>query len=279
LALPLALFLGTAELSITVLSAPAAAEWEVFGSDIQQEDGSVESLYREKGDGDLRHYKMVTCCPNGTWQEVSWWDYPNPDDPTGGKGTEPLDVADLLKKVRGVSVDFRANVEDTPLGQWINREGNGFVPHWNNDSDKGPGQAPQGHTGGLTPKQLAQITRNINFVAKSLAAIGNSMGDGVDGLAGESAPTPSKNNGGSASGKGTSGGSGNSDNKNKWRGGGEAVTLGPRPDLVNPAPKNRTGSSRLLAPALLHTKARLPHSGLTLTGSPNRGSAPGANLG
>src|SRR5262249_33535771 len=95
------------------------------------------------------------------------------------------------------------------------------------------------------------------------------------GSPGRSAPPPTKPGG---RGRGTSDGKGDSDNKNKWRGGGEVVTLGPRPDLVNPAPKNKTGSSKLVTPKVLHTNKGFSHSGPTAFGKWFRGGAPGGNL-
>src|SRR5207237_66900 len=101
---------------------------------------------------------------------------PSPDDPSSkGTGIEPTNVAALIKAGL-ITYEIRANAEDTQLGQWIDRTGHGFVPHWNNDSDKGPGQTPKGNTGGgLTAKQVAEITKLVNLTAKSLASIGGSM--------------------------------------------------------------------------------------------------------
>src|SRR5215467_1192853 len=97
---PLALFLGTTALATTTLLTPAAAEW-VVQYDGEDPDGSHYTLYKEKGVGDLEHFKVVTNHPNGGWSEVTYWLNSNPDDPTGGKGTEKPDVAGMLKKAKG----------------------------------------------------------------------------------------------------------------------------------------------------------------------------------
>jgi len=265
---PLALLFGAA-IATTMPSAPVFAEtWTEIDSNLEN-NGDITILQQDKDDG--HHYFLWTYKANGKveghdfYSEFVFQDLikgdPGPDGTT--QRIEKPDVAGMLKKARGLMIHISASVkEGTPLAGWLESEGRGGIIRWNpaDDSDKGgPGQAPKGHAGGLTPKQIAAIAKNINFTAKSLAAIGNSMGDGVDGLAGESTPTPNKSGG---RGKGTSDGTGGgSDNKNKWRHGGEVVTLGPRPDLVNPAPKNRTRSSR---PAIFR--------------APIRSGVPGANL-
>jgi hypothetical protein len=275
---PLALLLGAA-MATMMPSAPVFAEnWKDIDSDVEP-NGDITILSQDQDD--KSHYYLWTYKADDT---IIGHDFYSPGDegPDGStQRVEKPDVAGMLKKTKGLTIHISASPkEGTPLAGWLESEGRGGSIRWNpaDDSDKGgPGQAPTGHTGGLTPKQLAAITKNINFIAKSLAAIGASMGDGVDGLASESAPTPSKGDS-SARGKGTSDGKGDGGNKDKWRHGGEVVTLGPRPDLVNPAPKNKTGSSKLVTPKLLHTNKGFSHSGPTATGKWFRGGAPGANL-
>jgi hypothetical protein len=247
--------------------------WRTFDSFLN-DDGSVDVYRVSKTDKD--YFSIIHYSADGRSMSIYYLHGDAGPDGTTQRIDKP-DVGDLIKKGLVKIVNVRANPEDTPLGQWIDREGHGFVPHWNNDSDKGPGQAPKDNTGGgLTPKQLAEITKLVNFTAKSLAEIGGSMGDGYEGLAGEDKPTPNKNNGGRGKGTGLGDGSGNY--KNTHIGSGEAATLGPRPDLVNPAPKSKTGGSNLFAPGLLDTNAGLPGSGPAATGTPSRGIAPGTNL-
>jgi hypothetical protein len=258
-ALPLALLLGAAAATVPVFADEISDyDWYPVSTYLSKDDNCNHTVFRDMNDHN--HWLVIVEFGDGTLAYVGGHSDPGPDGTT--QRIDKPDVADMLKKAKGLTIHISASPkEGTPLAGWLESEGRGGIIRWNpgDDSDTGgPGQAPKGHTGGLTPKQIAAMTKNINFAAKSLAAIGNSMGDGVDGLAGESAPTPNKSGG---RGKGTSDGKGSSDNKNKWRGGGEAVTLGPRPDLVNPAPKNRTGSSR---PAVFH--------------APIRSSTPGANL-
>jgi hypothetical protein len=285
-ALPLALLLGAAIAPLPALANddyngdPRNTVWSISLSTGEDKDGHSASFFRDANDPN--HWLIIDYYADGTeiWQTGHSSD-PGPDGAT--QRIEKPDVAGMLKKAKGLTIHISASVkEGTPLAGWLESEGRGGSIRWNpaDDSDKGgPGQAPKGDTkgdtGGLTPKQLASITKQINFSAKSLAAIGNSMGDGVDGVSGESAPTPNKTGG---RGKGTSDGNGDSDNKDKWRGSGEAPTLGPRPDLVNPALKNKTGSSKLLAPKLLHDNKGLSHSGSTAIGKWFHGGAPGGNL-
>jgi hypothetical protein len=260
-ALPLALLLGAAAASAPVLAGDEISDyvWNPVKT-WQDKDGRSHTSFVDANDP--KHWLSIAVDYDGSLAYVAGHDSdPGPDGTT--QRIDKPDVAGMLKKAKGLTIHISASVkEGTPLAGWLESEGRGGSIRWNpaDDSDTGgPGQAPKGHTDGPTPKQLAAITKNINFVAKSLATIGGSMGDGVDGLAGESAPTPNKSGG---RGKGTSDGTGGgSDNKNKWRHGGEVVTLGPRPDLVNPAPKNRTRSS---GPAIFR--------------APIRSGVPGANL-
>ena len=257
-ALPLAMLLGAAAASAPVFADEISDYvWNPVKT-TQGPDGRTWTIFRDANDP--KHWLAVADLEDGGLAYVGGHSDPGPDGTT--QRIDKPDVAGLLKKAKGLTVHISASPrEGTPLAGWLASEGRGGSIRWNpaDDSDTGgPGQAPTGHTGGPTPKQLASIIKQINFSAKSLAAIGTSMGNGVDGLAGESAPTPNKSGG---RGKGSGDGKGSSDNKNKWRGGGEVVTLGPRPDLVNPAPKNRTGSSR---PAVFR--------------APIRSGVPGANL-
>jgi hypothetical protein len=272
------LLLGAA-IATAMPSAPVLAEnWKETTSFV---DSNGDIVIINQDQDEKEHYFTWRYHKDGTITGYDWYDKDDEGPDGNTQRTEKPDVAGMLKKAKDLTIRISASVkEGTPLAGWLESEGRGGSIRWNpaDDSDTGgPGQAPTGHSGGLTPKQLAAITRNINFIAKSLAAIGASMGDGVDGLASESAPTPSKGDS-SARGKGTSDGKGDGDNKTKWRGGGEVVTLGPRPDLVNPAPKNRTGSSRLVTPKLLYTNKAVPHSGTIAIGKRIHGTAPGANL-
>jgi hypothetical protein len=272
-AVPLALLLST-----TMSPAPAFAEnWKDIFSSVDK-NGTI-TIWSQDQD-EKSHFYIWKYYADGTIKGYDKYEtvYPGPEDTT--QATDKPDVAGAIKKGL-ISYEVHVNPENTPLGQWMHRQGLGATPYWNpgdQEGGKGSGRPPKGgdpngEPGGkdLTPAQQAALAEHINLIAKQLAAIGNSMGDGFEALGGESKPTPNKH--GSGHGKGSGDGSGNSDNKYKNRGGGEAATLGPRPDLVNPPWGYKTGGSGnpLFSRGLLDPKPGSPDFYPAPTGSPNRG--------
>src|SRR5262249_24105970 len=71
---------------------------------------------------------------------------PSPDDPSSkGTGIQPPDVAGLIK-AGAITYKLRATPENTKLGQWIDREGGGVIPHYNpgdQDTSSGHGNPPK----------------------------------------------------------------------------------------------------------------------------------------
>jgi len=247
-ALPLALFLGATAVSTTT---PAFADWQAVDSWTDSKGNTVTYWSDDKTD------KVVISVDTGSKLYVlmsdkliqaymKWASKSDPGPEDSAQRIDKPDVADLLKKVKGLSIEIRQAPENTKLATWIDREGGGMIPHYNpgdQDTGSGRGNPPKHNEGGLTPKQKAEIVKLVNFAARTLGDIGGSMGGYGD--ASESAPGFNKS-GSSGRSKGTSDGSGNSrDNQHKGAGEGEAATLGPRPDLVNPEPKNKTGASVL----------------------------------
>jgi hypothetical protein len=262
---PLALLLGVAGVATTTVPKPAFGEttgpiWQQVGKDWKNANGTTMKVFVNWDNPDV--YKFDVIDKAGKIYTVMMKQVPksNPDpDAATSKGVEPVDVGGLIKKGL-ITYKVLISAENTQLARWIDREGGGIIPHYNpgdQDGGKGPSRAPKGPDTGPTAKQKGDLLKNINFIAKSLNTIGTSMGMGEEG----GSESWSLDKSGSSKGRGNGSGKGDGNYKNAHIGGGEAVTLGPRPDLVNPAPKNRTGSSR---PAAIR--------------APIRGGAPGANL-
>jgi len=269
----LALLLGT-----TMLSAPAFAEdWKDIFSSVSK-NGTITIVSQDQDE--KSHFYVWKYYADGTVKGYDYYEsiYPGPEDTT--QANDKPDVAGAIRK-GSITYKVRVNPENTPLGQWMHSQGLGAVPHWNpgdQEDGKGPGQPPQGGDPNwgpgakdLTPAQQAALAERVNLIAKELAAIGNSMGDGFEGLGSESKPTLNKH--GSGHGKGKGDGDGNSDNKYKNRGGGEAATLGPRPELVNPPWGYKTGGSGnpLFSHGVLDSKPGFPDFHPAPTGSSSRG--------
>jgi len=258
-AVTLALLLGTAAIAPTIptpaFADDADTDWQFVtqwkndsGQDcVMYKDPSTKRVLVERWNDD----GSVDVWVFGNTAHFKTGGDPNPDDSTStGKGIEPVDVAGLIAKGL-ITYKIKATPENTPLAKWIDSEGGGMIPHYNptDDDNKGPGRTPKGNNneGGLTDKQKAEITKLINYTAKSLSEIGQSMGD-VGGLSSESAPglPANKNN----RGKGTGGGNGADNNNGKRKYLGSDLSLGPRPDLVNP-PHSKTDKSTVMTPGLL----------------------------
>jgi len=253
-ALPFALLLGMTTLSTTLVPTSAMA-WELAGS----KDGW--SLYYMVGSDGQTHFAAVIE-QNGhvlvsfnenvidiAFSVTQGKSDPGPDQDTD-KGIDKPDINALLKKVKGVTLQINQMPEKTPLGKWLDSEGGGFVPHWNpgdDDSGKGPGNPPQKNTGGLTAQQLKAYAKLMNLAARELNDIGGSMGgygdvgDSTPGL-----PTNKNNNGNNGRGKGGGNGSDNNNGKRKYLG--SDLSLGPRPDLVNPP---HSKALNVMSPGLL----------------------------
>ena len=270
--LPIALLLGTTALAPTIPT-PASAD----DSTNAEPDGNTEWTYVSERRNKNNDATVVTYQDNDTkWLLIEkWYDDgsftvalfkpagdPGPDS-VSDKGLQPPDVVDAIKKGL-ITYTVKANPEDTPLAKWIERDGGGFVTHWNNDNDKGRPGLPKvnNNEGGLTDKQKAEITRLVNYAAKTLGELGTSMGEG-EALGGESAPTFNKS-GSSGRSKGTGTGEG-SKNTGVYvpR---DIDSLGARPDLVNP-PHSKSKSSGAMSPGLLEGGSSLSTNGPAGTGT------------
>lgn len=253
--MPVALLLGTAALAPTI-TAPAFAddgstEWKFVtqwkgsaGDDIvMYKDTETDRLLVEIWHDDGTYSVIIF----GAQRQYGGSGDPGPDA-NNDKGIEVPKVAGMIAKGL-ITYTVKANPENTPLAKWIERDGGGIVTHWNNDDDKGRPGLPKvnNNEGGLTDKQKAEITRLVNYAAKTLGELGTSMGDGFDALGGESAPTFNKS-GSSGRSKGTGTGEG-SKNTGVYvpR---DIDSLGARPDLVNP-PHGKSGASGAMSPGLL----------------------------
>ncbi len=270
-ALPMTLLLVTTALPTPTL----AADWIIWYSDT--DNGRSYSIFRDKNDPTAF---MIIYNDDGV-HHLIWVEDQSPDDT--GKGTEKPDIGELIKKGLA-SYKVRVTPENSPLSQWIDRGGGGFVPHWNpgdGDGGKGPGNPVKNNTGGLTDKQKALLQKLVVALNRADDLMGKSMGGGDEGGT-ESAPTPGKSSGRGKGSGGSGDGSGNNDNKVKYSPGGEAATLGPRPDLVNPAPKNKIGlsntKSNLLGVGLLEGGGGSAGNGPAGAGSPISSSRGGVSL-
>ncbi len=271
LAVPLALLLAAA-----MPGAPAHAGddgWVPWDTSTDP-DGTVVTIFYNQYDKSFFRFVYVTT--DGTvfehTIEVKGGGDPSPDDATG-RGTEPLNVAGLIASGK-ITYKVRANVEDSKLGEWIDRDGGGGQPHWNpgdQDTGTGPGGPPKSDTGiGLTPKELAERVRQINVAARSMDIIGRGMADGLEG--GNEGPQGVPTNKGGGSGKSNNNGQRPyTDNQNKTIG--KTEKLGPKPELINPPPK-----SKLMGAGLLDGGGGLSSSGPAGVGGAAGGTG-GAQLG
>src|SRR5438874_11410574 len=125
-ALPLALLLGAGTL-------PAPASMAGWKSDFIAKDGTYYEIYFVK---EKNEYLVIHYLPDNI---IQLWVTKGDPDPNANsdRGIQPVDVAALIKKGL-ITYEIRATPENTPLSKWIERGGDGFVPHWNNDNDKGP---------------------------------------------------------------------------------------------------------------------------------------------
>jgi len=271
LAVPLVLLLATTAIATSLLPTVARADYEELGSwtsqdgtsfTVYQNDDGTEATYVEKNGKALVTYSTLIATSVMQMPGFKWSGEESGTSDAVGKGsrTEPIDVGSLIKKGLITIINIKANPENTPLAKWIDAEGSGMIPHYNpsDDDNKGrPGLPKVKNTeGGLTDKQKAEITKLVNYAAKTLEGIGTSMGDG-EALGGESAPTFNKS-GSSGRGKGTGTGKG-SKNTGVYvpR---DIDTLGPRPDLVNP-PHGKSGASSAMTPGLLDSGSSFSTNG------------------
>ena len=280
-ALPLALLLGTAVVTTTMVPTPANAEEDAdkdwtYVNTINCKDGTVQVTYQKDDKLLVELWKK-----DGTLTTITYkngqkrsGEESGTDDAVGtGSRTEPIDVAGLIAKGLITIVNIKANPENTPLAKFIDADGGGLIPHYDPsyDDNKGrPGLPKVNDTdGGLTAKQKSEIIRLVNATAKSLEGVSTSMGDGVDALGGESAPgLPTNKNG---RGKGTGSGNGADNNNGKKKYLGSDLSLGPRPDLVNPPHSKGTSKTATILSAL---NARLLEGGSTFSSNGVSGVRP-----
>jgi hypothetical protein len=302
LALPLALVLGATALTAVATSTPASATkgddyddvWN-YSYDFWDDDGNYHEVWQSATNenkwldaiyikGNTGQYWVVTRTKSD----------PGPDDTS--KGSEPVDVVALIEAGL-VTYKVRANPEDTPLGKWLTRDGNGAGPRINpgdNGESSGPSSAPIVNRGGATPAQIHSYIKAMNIAARELQQIGASMGD-VEGLSGEEAPGLS-GHGTGRNGSGKNNGDGpnpNGNGKNKYLGSG-FDSVGPRPQYVNPPHSVSRGaaqagssgksssSSSAMNPGLLEGGSTFGSQGPSATGSPvgssSRGSPSAAGI-
>jgi hypothetical protein len=261
-AAPLALLLGAAMPSPGAVAGDNdGGDWWLL-SESKDSDGTTRQIFKEQYGNRLMVWFWHS---DGSASCIVLGD-PGPDDPT--QRIDKPDVAGLIKKGL-ITYEVRSTPESTPLAQWIDREGGGVIPHYNpgdQDTTTGRGQPPKGPDTGMTAKEKADLARLVNFTAKSLASIGQSMGG--EETSGETPITPSSHGTG-RKGTGTGKGSKNT---------GQYVprdvdTLGPRPDLVNPPHKTKSGNTgtNAIAPGLLEGDSALGTQGPAGTGSGARG--------
>ncbi|MGZ3408799.1 MAG: hypothetical protein ACXWJW_04940 [Xanthobacteraceae bacterium] len=227
----LALLLGTTAIASTLVPVVAHAdddsEWvEVnHGAD---SNGNEVVAYRNKNDPSLalRWYFWA----DGTSEKIISKEGADPGPDDNGKGTGKPDIAQLIKD-GVITYAVKKNPEQTQLGKLITENGDGFAPHGNpgdQDNNNGPSGAPHRDTStSLTAKEKTSLIKTINTIAKDQHITGTSM----LGEEGGSENAPGFENHGS--GKNTSSNTrSNSDNRNHTIG--KTMSLGPKPEVVNP---------------------------------------------
>jgi hypothetical protein len=178
---------------------------------------------------------------------------PGPDA-NSNKRIERPDVAALIRA--GIlRIEVRvAPADSAQLSKIIDANGFGFAPHGNpgdqDNTNGGPGRTPVHGTpedaaGKKTPQEIAELVRAMNEVARSIESITGAMGDVGD--ASENAPGFNKTGNGN-NGKGVDTRGNYTENQNKTVG--KTESLGPRPQYVNPPPKNKVNSAKPTARAI-----------------------------
>ena len=218
-------------LGSTMLSTSALADKQIFAD--LEDDGSVTTLFQ----ADDGHIWAIFISADGKTFTVYDPGESNPNDDTTGSGShsDKPDVVGLLKsgaatyKVKIAPADSPALMAHL---QGAMADG-GLAPRYNpsdDDSGNGPGAAPD-HSMEVK-KTDAEIRAEIaaaNAIARELANLGSSMGDGDEG-SGEGPAGFNK------SGSGNPGDDdGNyTEGQNKNVGKTETDLLGPKPEYVNP---------------------------------------------
>jgi hypothetical protein len=294
--MPLALLLGATAVCTTLVSTAAWADWQKGPEWNDSTYGHVTIWVQKDASGQT---KLAIEVDKGGKTLISFSgaviDYltnkqggdPGPDDDTRTQ-SEPINVAGLIEKGL-ITIKVKVTPENTKLAKWIEQGGGGFVPHWNpgDDDNKGPSTPPRNNAENgptLTQKQLDAYAKLMNRLTAELKQIGTSMGD-VGDLGSESAPglpTNKNGNGSSTKNNGPGNGADNKSGQRKFLG--TDLSLGPRPDLVNPPHSNSRGAkTNLFSPGLLETGGGLSSSngpsavGTPLGGIGSRGGS-GANI-
>jgi len=223
----------------TMLSAPASADSKPVWTEIE-DDGSVTTLY-EDDDG---HFWCIFTYTDGTF-EVYDRSGDSPENEQTGKGShsEKPDVVGLIKD--GV-VTFTPRIAPADSAELLGHlQGTGGLgPHYDpgdDDNGHGPGAAPS-HSMEVkkTREEILQEIAVMNAIARELATLGGSMGDGEEG--GTESPTGPNKQGGGNHGDGD----GNyTEGQDKDIGQTEKDLLGPKPDVVNPPHLDRTAGGSL----------------------------------
>ena len=240
---------AAALLAAGLLAVPAHADKLIF-QDLE-DDGGVTMLY-ESDDG---HIWALFADKDGNYTVFDPSGDSNPDDTSTGKGShaDQPDVAELIKN--GADIHVRIAPADSPelLAHMRGSFGgdNGPAPHWNpgdDDNGHGPGTPPDhSKDNGKTPEQIRAEIATANQLARNYANWRDSMGSGEEGGT-ETWGGPNKK--GSPTG-------GNNDNKPNDKDDdqgsndnppdndtlGDTLSLGPKPEVVNPPIVSRDGAT------------------------------------
>src|SRR5436190_704410 len=147
-ALPLAVLLTTTALTLT----PANADWE---QGWQSSNGEVQLWYWEDDNGSAT--KWVVYIEHDGWfgvyhspEVVNWVilykkgsSDPQPDPDSNAKIDKP-DLKELMKLAKDAIAIEKKIPEQSPLAGIIEKDGGGYVPHWNpsDDDHHGPKDPP-----------------------------------------------------------------------------------------------------------------------------------------
>lgn len=220
-ALLLSAFLST----IAVLPSTAWADLYV-GSWLDNKGQRVDAYEDDQGDN-----WFIVYGKDGTIYVIGAGN-PNPDGSGKTGPSSAADVANLLKKVRNAYAP-KKNPEQTVIGKYMSRSGQGFAPRGNpGDTGYGDKGAPTpGGNSGPTKAELDRIRADKNAVNVNAKA-GNNMNNDMSGGLGGGGEGPGFSTGGKGGKKGSSDGSSYTDGQNKTIG--KTESLGPKPEVVNP---------------------------------------------
>src|ERR1051325_10400076 len=248
-AAPLAVLLATTAMTVTLTSTSVRADyydehgWHDYGS---HEDGSAKLWFKEDTGSwavviGMNVYMDDAVCAAIVEKLGYNKGNPNPDDPTGGKGTEAPSADAIKKLLKDAAAVLHNSPINSKVGGIIEQNGGGKAPHWNpgDGDDNGPSDLPSSKDKKDAAAELkAKIAAQLEKAAKQAALGKQGMYDEGAGESWGGFNVHSKKNDPSASNGDKDNGDHSPDKPDVPKG----EDLGQKPELVNPNPEMMPGT-------------------------------------